>query len=137
MRGVLLQAGVVIAAAVVASACGGSSPSCTPQQGGASAFPTLDAWCQVSMVNGDIVPNAGVTPYNLNTPLFSDYAVKRRTVWMPPGASASYDATGVFQFPEGTVLTKSFGIPDDVRKAQPTVRWVETRVMWLTGGEWN
>jgi uncharacterized repeat protein (TIGR03806 family) len=137
MRGVLLQAGAVIAAAVVAAGCGGSAPSCTPQQGGATAFPTVDAWCQVSMVNGDIVPNAGVTPYNLNTPLFSDYAVKRRTVWMPPGASASYDATGVFQFPEGTVLTKSFGIPDDVRKAQPTVRWVETRVMWLTGGEWN
>jgi len=138
MRGVFRRAGAVVAAAVVAAACGGSgSSSCTPQQGGATASPTLDAWCQVSMVNGDIVPNAGVTPYNLNTPLFSDYAVKRRTVWMPAGASATYDSTGVFQFPEGTVLTKSFGMADDVRKANPVVTWVETRVMWLSGGQWN
>jgi len=131
--------GLLVGGALLALGCGGSNstPSCTPVSGKAEPFPTLDAWCQVSMVGGDVVPNPGVTPYNLNTPLFSDYAVKRRTVWMPPGASATYDGENVFTFPEGTVLTKSFGLPDDVRKAQPVVQWVETRVMWLTGGEWH
>ena len=89
------------------------------------------------MVNGDVVPNASVTPYNLNTPLFSDYAVKRRTVWMPSGVSATYNATDVFDFPEGTVLTKSFGFADDMRKAQPIITWVETRVIWKNAGVWQ
>ena len=34
-------------------------------------------------------PNGGVTPYALNTPLFSDYAEKSRFVFIPPGAKAA------------------------------------------------
>jgi uncharacterized repeat protein (TIGR03806 family) len=104
--------------------------------GGATAFSTLDQWCQVSLVDGDIAVMAGVTPYELNTPLFSDYAVKRRTVWVPSG-SATYDATEVFDFPDGTVFTKSFGFADDMRKANPILTWVETRVIWKTAGTWQ
>jgi uncharacterized repeat protein (TIGR03806 family) len=89
------------------------------------------------MVNGDVVPNASVTPYNLNTPLFSDYAVKRRTVWMPSGVSGTYDAVNVLDLPDGTVLTKSFGFADDMRKAQPIINWVETRVIWKNAGTWQ
>ncbi len=115
--------------------CGGSN--CTPDAGGPTAFATLDQWCQVKLVNGDVVPESGVTPYSLNTPLFSDYAIKRRTVWMPSGVAASYDATDVLSFPDGTVLTKSFGFADDLRKTQPTITWVETRVIWKTAGAWQ
>ncbi|NIL95272.1 MAG: hypothetical protein GTO71_12740 [Woeseiaceae bacterium] len=52
--------------------------------------------------------NADVVPYDLNTPLFSDYALKMRTVWMPPGMSASYMAEGVLDFPVGTIISKTF-----------------------------
>ncbi|MDP9103041.1 MAG: hypothetical protein M3N05_03420, partial [Pseudomonadota bacterium] len=44
-------------------------------------------------------PNAGLTPYALNTPLFSDYAEKQRYVFMPPGKHATYTATGVIDLP--------------------------------------
>ena len=37
---------------------------------------------------GELALNAGVIPYDLNTPLFSDYAHKLRTIWMPPGKAA-------------------------------------------------
>ena len=124
-------------ATVVAVGCGSSAPSCTPVAGGATAFATLAQWCQVSLVNGDISPQVGVTAYNLNTPLFPDYAVKRRTVWMPSGTSAAYDAVNVFDFPDGTVFTKSFGFADDMRKGQPSITWVETRVIWKHGGVWQ
>ena len=120
--------------ALLAVGCGND---CTPKAGEATAFATLDQWCQVKLVNGDVAPESGVTPYSLNTPLFSDYAIKRRTVWMPSGVSATYDATGVFTFPDGTVFTKSFGFPDDLRKVQPTITWVETRVVWKTAGVWQ
>ena len=38
--------------------------------------------------------NAGVIPYDLNTPLFTDYALKLRTVWMPEGEGAGYRERG-------------------------------------------
>ena len=41
------------------------------------------------VVDGDTFGiNDGVIPYELNTPLFTDYALKLRTVWMPEGESA-------------------------------------------------
>lgn len=119
-------------AASLSGACGSSSGPCTPGAAGVDtggAFPSsLGAYCMVSIQDAQVTPSAGVTPYDLNTPLFSDYAVKVRTVWMPPGASAQYQTTDTFDFPVGTVLTKSFGFPADFRVASAPVKWVETRV---------
>ena len=50
--------------------------------------------------------NAGVQPYDLNTPLFSDSAHKLRTIWMPGGVSAKYAEKDSFDFPVGTVITR-------------------------------
>lgn len=71
--------------------------------------------------------NSGVQPYDLNTPLFSDYAHKLRTVWMPPGVSAKYDADNAFDFPVGTIISKTFyyprpddgGAADRVQRSDP------------------
>ena len=54
-------------------------------------------------------------PYDLVTPLFSDYAHKLRTVWMPAGQSAKYSADQAFEFPVGTILTKT----STTRAAEP------------------
>ncbi|MGM0632240.1 MAG: SO2930 family diheme c-type cytochrome [Pseudomonadota bacterium] len=54
-----------------------------------------------------------VLPYELATPLFSDYARKLRTVRLPAGRSASYRPEEPFRFPEGTVLSKTFYYPID------------------------
>jgi uncharacterized repeat protein (TIGR03806 family) len=56
----------------------------------------------------DLKPNQGVLPYDVNTPLFSDYATKLRTVWMPRGVSGKYRADGVLDLPVGTILSKTF-----------------------------
>ncbi|KQY55035.1 SO2930 family diheme c-type cytochrome [Lysobacter sp. Root494] len=55
--------------------------------------------------------NAGVEPYALNTALFSDYAHKLRTLWLPPGARAKYSGDAAFQFPVGTIISKTFYYP--------------------------
>ena len=52
--------------------------------------------------------NSDVIPYELNTPLFSDYALKLRTVWVPDGQSATYREDREFDFPVGTILSKTF-----------------------------
>jgi len=54
-------------------------------------------------------PAARVTPYHLNTPLFSDYAEKERYLYVPAGAQAGYDADKVLDLPIGSALIKTFG----------------------------
>src|SRR5262249_41886016 len=91
----------------------------------------------ISIQNGAVVPNDGVVAYELNTPLFSDYAVKYRTVWMPQGTAAAYNDSSALDFPVGTIVTKSFGFRDDLRKAAPSVKWVETRVFVRQAAGWK
>ena len=52
--------------------------------------------------------NTGVLPYDLNTPLFSDYALKLRSVWLPAGTMATYRQGREIEFPVGTILSKTF-----------------------------
>jgi len=52
--------------------------------------------------------NDGVVPYELNTPLFSDYALKLRTVSVPQGKTVVYNDTRELNFPVGTIISKTF-----------------------------
>lgn len=72
---------------------------------------TLAEWNVVQVRDGRLVPNDRVLPYDLATPLFTDYAHKLRTVWMPAGQAARYRADGDFEFPVGTILSKTFYYP--------------------------
>ncbi|MFW6413101.1 MAG: SO2930 family diheme c-type cytochrome [Oceanicaulis sp.] len=73
---------------------------------------TLSEWGQLAYANGALVLGEQVTPYDLNTALFSDHAQKLRTVWIPEDARpAEYDAREAFAFPVGTVITKTFYYP--------------------------
>ena len=81
-------------------------------------------------------PNAGLTPYGLNTPLFSDYAEKFRLVWMPPGTRAGYTTNGVLTFPVGAVLVKTFAYPADLRRPDQNIRYVETRLLIHQASGW-
>jgi uncharacterized repeat protein (TIGR03806 family) len=71
----------------------------------------LSEWRLLKIEGGRLSLNAGVVPYDLNTPLFSDYAHKLRTIWMPKGKSARYDAKNSFDFPVGTIISKTFYYP--------------------------
>jgi uncharacterized repeat protein (TIGR03806 family) len=73
-------------------------------------------------------PN-GLTPYALNTPLFSDYAEKFRFLYLPPGTKARYRADGVFDFPVGATLVKTFAYPADLRRPNDQIRYLETRLL--------
>ncbi|TXH75932.1 MAG: hypothetical protein E6Q88_03185 [Lysobacteraceae bacterium] len=72
---------------------------------------TLGAWNVLQLTDGRLRPNAQVEPYALNTALFTDYAHKYRTIWMPPGTRAKFDAQRSFDFPVGTIITKTFYYP--------------------------
>ena len=96
----------LLALVVGLSACGKTSPVTIHA---ADAAPErLSAWNLLHSDGTRLTLNDGVVPYELNTPLFSDYALKLRTVWMPEGATAAYREGRELDFPVGTILTKTF-----------------------------
>lgn len=119
---------------------------------------TLSDWHLFAVDDGQLVPNDGVLRYELNTPLFTDYAHKLRTVWMPAGSAAPYNGEASFDFPVGTILSKTFYYPrlpdepagsDRVARSEDTtgqlpggrlaldqVRLIETRLLVRREGGW-
>lgn len=84
----------------------------------------------------DLTPNEGVLPYDLNSPLFTDYAHKARFVWMPPGTAAEYTAETALNFPTGAVLIKNFFYENDETDASKGRRIIETRLLVHTPSGW-
>lgn len=76
------------------------------------------------------VTEAALIPYSVNAPLWSDGAYKERYIALP-GADSQIDVTPTrgWNFPDGTVLVKSFALG-------PKRRWIETRFLTKQEGEW-
>ncbi|WP_191263101.1 SO2930 family diheme c-type cytochrome [Comamonas sp. JC664] len=87
--------------------------------------------------SGGLRPVEGNIPYTLTTPLFSDYSVKTRTLFIPPDTSARYSASEVLDLPVGTIITKTFAFPADLRVPEENVRVIETRVLVRRPGGWE
>ena len=94
----------------------------------------LSEWHLFRSTRDGLRPNAGVVPYDLNTPLFSDYASKHRFVWMPAGAAAEYRDDGPLEFPVGTIFSKTFAFPKEGGRGGE--RLIETRLLVHTAGGW-
>lgn len=77
----------------------------------------------------ELTPAAGIIPYELNTPLFSNYAEKLRFIKLPPGTKAVYNDSVVFSLPRGTVLIKNFYYFNDFRKPEKGRKIIETRLL--------
>lgn len=76
----------------------------------------------------DQKPGYNVIPYEPASSLFSDYAHKKRFVWMPRGTKATFNGDGkVLELPVGSVLIKTFYY-DNVLPNN-TTRIIETRLM--------
>ena len=81
-------------------------------------------------------PADGVIPYDLNSPLFSDYAEKFRFVKLPAGTHATYRDVNAFEFPVGTVIAKTFAYPRDARDPSRGRRLIETRILQREPDGW-
>lgn len=80
-------------------------------------------------------PSYGVLPYKPISELFTDYAQKKRFLWLPNGQKATYDGDGnVLNLPVGSVLIKNFYY----NNVQPnnTTRIIETRLMIRQNEGW-
>ncbi|HYC55052.1 MAG TPA: parallel beta-helix domain-containing protein [Candidatus Binatia bacterium] len=80
-------------------------------------------------------PNEGGVPFDLTTPLFSDYAIKYRFAFLPPGQKAQWHEGSISEpnatlgFPVGTVIAKTFAFRNGADEEV-----VETRLLMHRSG---
>ncbi len=67
--------------------------------------------------------------YEIITPLFSDYAFKHRAIYIPEGEKIKYNDKNVFEFPIGTIISKTFYYPFDFNDLSKGLSLKETRIM--------
>lgn len=81
------------------------------------------------------IPSMNVLPYLPASTLFTDYAHKKRFVWLPPGTKGTYVADDkIFDLPVGAALIKTFYY-DNVQPLNDT-RIIETRIMIRKASGW-
>ncbi|HEY2328985.1 MAG TPA: PQQ-dependent sugar dehydrogenase, partial [Verrucomicrobiae bacterium] len=67
-------------------------------------------------------------PYTVNSPLWSDGAVKTRWFTLPTNTVIGFSANGEWNFPSGSVFVKNFDLPVDETNPQIRRR-LETRIL--------
>ncbi len=120
----------LLGAALVVCAVGGC---------GKSEAPPLQKLSEYGLFTGNgstQEPVGGIIPYDLNSPLFSDYTEKLRFVRLPVGQNAQYSEHDAFEFPVGTIIAKTFAYPVDERDASLGRRLLETRILKREAEGW-
>ena len=74
-------------------------------------------------------PTEGGIPYDLSTALFTDYATKYRFIFVPVGETVTYSDDEVMDFPIGSVLVKTFALPDNTANRAGNETVIETRLL--------
>ncbi len=112
---------------------------------GSIRFPSEAPFAQLSDYGlfagnmSELVPAEGLIPYDLNTPLFTDYADKHRFVYVPAGQRIPYDTSSTLDLPVGSILVKNFSYtaPEGNRLHIETRlllhypdRWVAETYLW-------
>jgi uncharacterized repeat protein (TIGR03806 family) len=131
------------AAALLAACADAPEPACVLPAGTEPAIDPSGTFCRTLSeyrLFEDIVaqrPAAGVVPYDVNTPLFSDYADKSRFIYVPPGATIGWRDADALDLPEGTVLVKTFAYENDRRDPALGRRLLETRLLVRGPDKWT
>lgn len=141
-KNALLIAVVVFAGSVLHACFVGNQAGKHPSQLDFTTFP-LKKLSEYGFYEGEmrqLTPADKVLPYEPVATLFTDYAFKKRFVWMPEGTAATVDASqpdDPLQFPDKTILIKNFYYPADFAKPTGDRRILETRLLVKNDGVWK
>lgn len=148
----------LLATTFALSACSGegNAPNATPTFFADENPAQLSDWGLMDASGGALELSDGVVPYDLNSALFTDYALKLRTIWVPENAGlAAFRSDDYPDFPVGTVISKTFYYPrgqgdqavlkttDTIGKTNPIlreldrVRLMETRLLVRRDAGWE
>lgn len=148
---------ITIAAALTLMACGGDSPisndgnrldagndveeiaDCQPrfadEEG--NPFATLSQYC---FFRGELAlqePMPGVVPFDVAAPLYSDESEKSRFIILPEGEVIGFEATERWNWPDNTIIAKTFYYPLDRRDRGAGNQILETRLLIKEEGSWK
>lgn len=105
-----------------------------PPTAGAFEFPSTLSATGAFRDLGTLEPAEGLIPYTVNSPLWSDGAIKTRWMALPndgppygPGEQINFAPVGEWTFPDGTVFVKQFDLT--VNEATGERRRLETRLL--------
>jgi uncharacterized repeat protein (TIGR03806 family) len=96
-----------------------------------AAFPPKLSDFRFFIDGARLSPNSDVTPYALNTPLWSDGAEKLRFIYLPEGTRLTAEGDGLLQFPVGAAIIKTFAFGTGAER-----RLIETRVLLHRAEGW-
>lgn len=114
---------------------GGAPPSNVTAPPYGAPWETLGEWNLFADIPTG-TPNQRVVPYDLISPLFSDYTTKHRYVFVPEGSTITYSDTEAWAFPLGAILVKTFAYP---LTADPNgaLDLLETRILYREPDGWK
>ena len=109
----------------------------------------LSDWQLFAVDAEELVPSESSVVFRPNNPLFTDYAHKLRTLWIPAGLQADI-SQGEIDYPVGTILSKTFYYPRaenatlakvaDTGKQTVSLsdnQLIETRLLVRKSGGWD
>lgn len=97
----------------------------------------LTAYDVYSEPMADLMPAEGFQELELTSVLFTDYAHKQRLVKVPDGTQMTRLNDGSIEFPDGTILTKTFFYYVDEQDTSLGKRIIETRLLVKENSVWN
>ncbi len=97
--------------------------------GGTSGPPRLLSEWGLFKSIPDQIPEDGLVPYEVTSPLFTDDAAKFRWVQVPDGEQLVYSDTERWLNPTGTIYVKTFAYPVDATQPELGYQLIETRLL--------
>ncbi len=83
-----------------------------------------------------LTPASGLIEYNVNTELWSDYALKRRWIALPNNSQIQFDSVDLWQFPVESVFVKHFTM-EMLQGDSSSAVHMETRVLIHQNQGWQ
>ena len=106
-----------------------------PPSAANAAFPKRLSETSLFLSTRDHAPNPALVPYEVNSPLWSDGAMKERFIAIPGDGAMEVLPTRGWNCPEGTVLVKTFSL--EMEAGNPaSARRIETRLFTKQMGQW-
>lgn len=98
---------------------------------------SLSAYNIFQGLAANLIPTNDFELLELNSVLFTDFAYKQRLVKLPSGTKMTRLADNSIEFPNGTILSKTFFYYIDERDSSLGKNIIETRLMIKEDDKWN
>ncbi len=108
-----------------------------PQTSDSDFSYTLSEYKIFKGIPSNLEPSEDMILYELATPLFSDYSEKQRLIRLPVGEKMKPMGDGLPEFPEGTLIAKTFYYYHDQRDVLKGKKILETRLLLKQNNQWK